>query len=376
MGLGEVQRLLLDVGASRRNGQYIEAALDGTGVSVTDLLAAELVREEGELYTLAFPLLTTENQRVLLEISERYARGLADAYLRQRGEFDELLSRYPVAGIAKTSLAYLLVGCFSLDWDGIQLTQELGYRTPFGTQGVPTVYWAIETENREVAYPKAVYWGSHNEYLDNGIAFTSFGDFASIPRHGLPDLAWYMARSLRSVDVPHELAPIVERVGWGALQGALEQAGAIMMALRSGEKSADEISDATGINSGDTRQLLTLLEALGYVRRVTDDYAIAIPVFAEEDRSMVLDLIDLSREIMTSWLAENYDPCKAELARTTPLGNVLPFENTFWNVWHYLFGAANRILVEQGMFADPYGVDRRYKGFIPAVWHRSVNRRG
>lgn len=375
MGLREVQQLLRDVRRSPRDSLYIVAALDGTTVALDDLLAAELLREEEDVYDLTFPLLTTEDQRVLIEASERYARSLAAAYLVKRAEIDEILSAYPLKGIAPTVLAYILVGCFSLDWDGIQMTQEMGYRTPFGTEGVPTVYWAVDTEVHDVAYPKGFYWGSHNTYLENGIAFTSFGDFHSLPRHGLPDLVWRMGRSLRGLDVPEELAAIVLRVGQGALsRGVLEQAGRIVVALREGDKAAGEVSAATGIGPDETKELLELLEALGYVRVVSGRYAAAIPVFAEEDRSLVLELIHLSREIMKSWLEENYDQYKTELTRTTPLGNVLPFEDTFWNIWHYLFAAANKELVARGMFADPYGAEREYKGFIPAVWHRTVNR--
>ena len=37
-------------------------------------------------------------------------------------------------------------------------------------------------------------------------------------------------------------------------------------------------------------------------------------------------------------------------------------------IWHYLFGIANRHLVEAGLFADPYASTRNYKGAIPAVY--------
>lgn len=87
---------------------------------------------------------------------------------------------------------------------------------------------------------------------------------------------------------------------------------------------------------------------------------------------MVRDLLDLSGQIIATWLTENYESLKAEFKRTTPVGNARPFEDTFYYVWHYVFGTVNRILIEGGMFADPYGVDRKHKGYIPVVWHRSV----
>jgi hypothetical protein len=37
-----------------------------------------------------------------------------------------------------------------------------------------------------------------------------------------------------------------------------------------------------------------------------------------------------------------------------------------------VFGIANRVLVDEGMLADPYGADRKYQGYVPVVWHRSL----
>ena len=41
-------------------------------------------------------------------------------------------------------------------------------------------------------------------------------------------------------------------------------------------------------------------------------------------------------------------------------------------VWHYVFGLANRQLVETGLFADPYASTRKYQGDIPAVFANGV----
>lgn len=87
---------------------------------------------------------------------------------------------------------------------------------------------------------------------------------------------------------------------------------------------------------------------------------------------MVQDVVDLGREVMVPWLARNYEDLKTDLYETTPIGHAAPFEDTFYYAWHSLFGIANRILVEEGMFADPYDPGRKYQGFIPVVWHSSL----
>ena len=51
----------------------------------------------------------------------------------------------------------------------------------------------------------------------------------------------------------------------------------------------------------------------------------------------------------------------------------LPFETVYTEVWHFIFGIANRVLVEEGLFADPYAEERKSKGFIPAVWAKGLS---
>jgi hypothetical protein len=47
--LREVQQLLLEVRRSPRDSLYIAAALDGTTVALDNLLAAELLQQEGDV---------------------------------------------------------------------------------------------------------------------------------------------------------------------------------------------------------------------------------------------------------------------------------------------------------------------------------------
>ncbi len=382
LGMGEIQELLLELRKSPRDSAYVAAALDGTGVSLRDLLATPLLLREGERYAPSFPLLTHDDLRTVRETSERYARSLAERFLARRAEFERLLARYPLDGVARGALAYILIGCFSLDWDGLDLTEERGYRTPSLQTGVGQVQWATERQPRESQ--KKLYKGSHNETLEGGIVLTSFGDHVKPIRLAFPDLVWRMGQAFPGVmwqaarsygvEVPGELRPPLARLSWRVLAELGDRTGVVMMALRDGGKTAAELADVAGASRVEAAELLDLLEALEYVRQDSGRYAAAIPVLGEEDRAMVQEVRDLGYEIMAAWFDENYDRLKAELSRTTPLGDPVPFEDTFYQIWHYVFGIANRILVEEGMFADPYGADRRYPGFIPCVWHRSLDR--
>jgi hypothetical protein len=97
-----------------------------------------------------------------------------------------------------------------------------------------------------------------------------------------------------------------------------------------------------------------------------------IPVFSLEDRPMVQNVIQKSREMLAAWLKKNFDSLKTELKDLSAYKYGQPFEATFYKIWHELFGAANRILVEKGLFCDPYGKNRKYRGFIPFVWNMRI----
>jgi len=87
---------------------------------------------------------------------------------------------------------------------------------------------------------------------------------------------------------------------------------------------------------------------------------------------MMDDVLRISRQIFSDWLAANYEPIREDLAGITPLRYGVPYDEVFTQVWHYLFGIANKRLVENGLLADPYAPDRKFKGFVPAVWDWSL----
>jgi hypothetical protein len=272
-----------------------------------------------------------------------------------------------------STLAYVLLGCFSLDWDGLRISKELGYRPSSPPKNAAFIGWVDDRRAKELKEIKGLYRGSHNEYLKNGVAFTTFGDHASVQRNGFPDLAWQMARRIKLIRAPEEIKPAMVSVGRQAIYtSVLGQMGKIMMELRRGNKSIEELRDATNIDSMLLRDSLVILEGLEYIKGVSGRYEATIPVFVQEDQQMIQNILRPSGEMMISWLKQNYARLESQLADLSAYKYGQPLEATFYKVWHELFGAANRILVEKGMFSDPYKESKRFKGFVPVVWHMHV----
>jgi hypothetical protein len=79
-------------------------------------------------------------------------------------------------------------------------------------------------------------------------------------------------------------------------------------------------------------------------------------------------MVAIGREIMVDWHEANYARIRQALSDLTPIRNGVPFERVYTEIWHFVFGFANRTLVEEGLFANPYAENRRYQGFLPVVW--------
>ena len=371
LSLKKIQKLCLELAKAPRDRAFIEKSIEGSGLTLNDLLSSKLFVQQNGLYVLGFSLFTSADQERVREVCGKFAKDLARVYLERRTDFENILGVYPQENITTDTLAYIILGCFSLDWDGLKITQRLGYRATFSSDNYVFIGWADDTRAEPFRNNKYLYWGGHSEYLSNGLAFTSFGDHDALPRSGFPDLAWRMSRSLEETDIPEEVKSDLVREGIRAInKSLLEQMGTIMLELKESSMSELELRKKTGINQ--TRNLLAILENLDYVKQVSGRYEAVVPVFSLEDGPMVQEVIQASREILTAWLKKKFDLLKRELKDLSAFKYGQPFEATFYKIWHELFGAANRVLVEKRMFCNPYEKNRKYKGFVPFVWNMRV----
>ncbi len=362
----KVQRLLLAVAQAPREEQFVKKALRGTGLTIDDLESIGLLRREKDRFVIGFALFTKAEVARVRQTAETYAESLAAAYATNWPQIEQALARYPVKTVDRKALAFILVGCFSLNWDGLDLTAEKGYRSTGREHpgGDRYLVWAEERDKFSFA---RIYWSSHDESFGD-FALTSFGD-RSFLRQAYPDRLWLMSILFKALDPPSsrdhmDFAEAFLR--WRTATGV----GRVMMALRDRPMTATEIDKAVYSHPGHT---LEQLVGMRYLRKEKGRYVPLIPVLTREDGPMVEEVLRLSREIMASWLATNYDAIREKLGDLTPVKYGVPYNEVFTRAWHYIFGMANRRLVEAGFFADPYARQRKYKSFIPAVWHPSLS---
>ncbi len=365
----EVQKLLLDIAQSPRPPEFIGPALGSSEISHQDLEELGLIRREDERYVLSFTLLTKADAGIVRRVGEESARSLAADLLGRRDEIERALSSYNVGGVEAGAVAFILLGCFSLDWDGLTLAAERGYAATAPKDGY--IPWAQERAELSL---RSIYWGSHNEYLPD-VVVTSFGDHFSRPRYALPDSIWRLELHLAEAEMPASVASKLVGPAQQALNRMMGDAGRLMLALREGEKTLDELAEKADMRAEDAEPLMELLAELDYAVQEGASYRARIPVFTPADLPLVEELRGIGESVLEGWMGSRYDELREQLAEITPMRFGVDFAETFAQIWHYIFGAANGQLVEAGLFADPYAEERRYKGFIPCVWHPDVWRR-
>jgi len=349
----EVQQLLLEMAESPKSVGDIENALNEIDVTLSDLLNLQLIRQDGNRFELSFILYTREDMDLIRAVAEEMGKLLAEGILARRTEVENIIKSDVPSGVDWRESAFFIIGCVSLDWDGLRISRNEGFLTqPKKGEYIPQ---AIQPGGG--GSNRALYWGSHNNHSQ--IAITSFGDHSSI-RQALPDITWRM-----EVDAPD---PVNKSLIDAASRLTRLGVGRIMTSLRESDLDLSELSEKISLPEDETERLVKLLLDLDYIIEVDTKYRAIITVLTERDRKRVNQLRQIGKNVIHNWYAENYSAMCEELSNLTPVKYGVSLADGFYWVWHYIFGIANRELVKMGLFADPYDPNRRFQGYIPAVY--------
>ncbi len=272
--------------------------------------------------------------------------------LERRAEIESLLKLYDLQGVDPKEVAFDVLGCFSLDWDGLALSTAKGYRAAAPKRKNGEFYvMAEETGGLSL---KRIYWGSSNVGYGK-YYFTTFGDLSACL--GLSEARRQGSATARAMS-GEELGKTV---------------GAIMFALREGPRTSSDLAKAAETDASNAEDLLKALERMGWVARQGKDYAARIPVLTQRDRGMVAGLLRIGHEAMESWLVANYEPFRSAVREITPVRQGVSYQQTFDQLWHYLFGMANQKLVEGKLFSDPYAAGRTRQGYSTFLYENGLN---
>jgi hypothetical protein len=366
-----IQRLMLEATQRPLTIKEIATAIQDTPVTLDRLLQLGLLRRDDDKFRLNYLLLTSDDQQAIYAAGVRYGQNLADAFRAHKAEFDQLLSRYP-QGALRPQLLFGLVGGAALNWGGLHLATELGYRVQPVRHANGDVY-LVHSKERGAQLNLVGFYLDSETAPGPRMSFSTFGDGDSMPRlQGLPDVFDGVDSAVEDWKKLPNVYAALRSEYVVLLLSAIDDVGRIMSAVATGNDTDTLLSTNVSMPDDRRKSTMALLISIGYLQEADHHYSVGVPILLDRDKPMVDAALVMSRRIMTEWFRANYSLMEKELAGLSPMQNGLPFSLVFNEVWHYTFGFATKSLAETGFYANPRAPGNRYEGYVPLVWATSV----
>jgi hypothetical protein len=382
-----VRELIYQVETGPVSREQAQAALKGSGSTLGDLLRVGLLREDHGRYVLAFNYFTAADMKAVIAAARKHVPSLVAAYLEHRSELDRILDDYPVKSVAEDRLAFVLIAGFSLNWDGLAVTQDAAFRRDLLVEGDGFGYsfWASEAVPGHDTH--GFYWGSSTlptgrfNYESDPVdwSYSSFGDPYSDPRMNFPDLLLTSADEMEPAvrEAARRIGLIHDTSLGGDFPDVLgfesgRDFATLLFRLREGPKGVEDLAEGFG-DSTKLGAYLDLLHEIQYAERDEEGvYHLLVPVLDHPDRPLVDAALRWSRNTLTGWLTAHYSDLRKEMGSLTAMRQGVPFESLFTQIWHELLGLATRELARSGLLFDPAGPQLRYKGSYPVLWRQDL----
>lgn len=325
---------------------------------IDKLVDLGFLREEDGSLTVNFTFIDEEDMEYIIDTTDRYASDLTERLMVKKEKIFSVLDRYENKNIDKQKLAFIIIGCYILDWSMLEFFRSRGIADHMKEQpgGNRYLLWG---ESEYEGSLKEIYWGGHS-FHHGGYNFHTFGDHSEkTRRYALPDLIY----GFRDLDFE----------GWGAMKGLLfEKRKDLLVDL--GELmdliGKDGIS-VEGINDQGSSKQIEFLKKIDYIGQRVEDgkefLFLKIPYFDENDIGSMKEIVNELAPTLERWFDENLVEIEKDMQDIKPIKNGVPFDEVFIQIWHYIFGLTNKHLAERGIIYDTYSKRSDHKGYLPAL---------
>jgi len=250
--------------------------------------------------------------------------------------------------IAIERLLLAIVGCFALDWGGLERLEQLGYLVRRKVQPGGGDYILFGAEPGGDVKERFCY--SHTDSV-GGYMFTTFGDITG-NRNAFPDLLWQMGQTIVE-SVPFSRNNPLRLALRLYFNDLLTDVACLLQALAKESLAEETLAQAAGVTQEKVAALFPLLVQLGYLHEGTDGWRPAVPVFLALDKTSIETAVALVVDVVQTVVAARYNEMWQMLQDISPVCNGVPFVEIFTEVWHFIFAEANRILAETSFMASP-----------------------
>lgn len=122
-----VQKAVLAIAEESLNREEFAVIIKDEPFGVDALIDSWILDErKGKLY-INFNLVTEADGPVLKRIRDKHGQILAKEFIKRWDKIETAMNMYDLETVPEEVLAYILIGAFSLDWDGLGLTVEEGW---------------------------------------------------------------------------------------------------------------------------------------------------------------------------------------------------------------------------------------------------------
>lgn len=357
--------LIYEINDGGMDKEYLFSQYSGLRDEVEKLLDLGALREDDGTVFLNFTFVDEGDMDHILEVTDGYASDLAEKISTEKEEIFSVLKRYGNKDVELEKLAFMIIGCYLLDWGMLELLRSWNIADHMKEQpgGNRYLLWG----EKEVEHSlKEVYWDGHS-FIAGGYNFHTFGDHsAETKRYAFPDLIW----SFRELEFD----------GWSEMRyllfekrkELLEELGYILDEIGKNGAGIEELDGFSNLS-----KKLVLLKKLSYVQETRSEdgeikVALKIPYFDGEDIGLILETMRTAAPAVKEWLDDNMDTIKEDMQKIKPIKNGVPFKEVFIQIWHYIFGLTNKHLARKGLLFNTYSEESDHKGYQPAVMAKGV----
>jgi hypothetical protein len=361
----EVQLLLLDMVESPMKKEEMESRLNSSKVKVDDLLRLEIIRQEGDLYYINFPLFTEKDEEIIMKVAEKYSKYLVKEILEKKDQIYSTFDDYKPSTVGKDKLAFIVVGFLSLDVGALGLLAQNNYiinnpEKPGGN------HYVLNAEEVTEFSLKELYWGGHTDNMDN-IMFLTFGDhYKETKRYAFPDILWSLGRSL-TLEVPEFYKKELLILLNDQTNNLVINIGNVLSILKASPIPFAKIQEASSLSKEELQHILDFLLKINYLTEHNNEYSLAVPVFDETDEKMMREVQAIVHKEILSWMETYYGQIKIDLKDISAVKMGVDYKETFNMLWHYFFGYTNKLLALSGFIYDTYKGPEGQRGYLPAV---------
>jgi len=319
---------------------------------IEKLLKLNVLKEDGKVYV-NFTFLDEKDTRLIFKECEPLAEELCKLFLEKKEDLFEILDYYRDSRLSRKKLAFLIIGCYLLDWGALELFRhwEVANNKKPQPGGNEYTLWGEEEVDQML---KRIYWGGHAEKTGDYV-FHTFGDHHGYKRRdALPDIL--------------HIFPDFDFRGGSEYRSLLFD-----KRKQLGIELGDVIDDIDRQKTpdDDKKKHTRFLKDIGYLQE-REDLFLTIPYFTDKDVQHIKKAIEPFIPKLKTWTEEDLPILEKKIQHIRPIQNGVPFSEVFIQLWHVVFGLTNKYLTEAGMLYDTY---EDGKGYLPGLFKYDVSRR-